>query len=105
MIANPTVKAFKYDPYDKKFTQEHYEHKLMRQNRKKAIDEAKKAKRFGLILGTLGRQGSTKVLKHLEKRLQHYNKEAVIILLSEIFPKKLELFHDLDAFVQVLPKQ
>lgn len=101
MIANPTIKAHKYDPYDKKFTEEHYEHKLMRQNRKKAIDEAKKAKRFGLILGTLGRQGSTKVLKHLEKRLQHYNKEAVIILLSEIFPKKLELFHDLDAFVQV----
>lgn len=101
MIANPHIEAFKYDPYDKKFTQEYYDHEAMRRNRKLAIDKAKKAKRFGLILGTLGRQGSSKVLEHLQKRLKACGKETSIILLSEIFPKKLELFKDIEAFVQV----
>lgn len=101
MIANPHVEAFKYDPYDKKFTQEYYDHEAMRRNRKSAIEKAKKAKRFGLILGTLGRQGSSKVLQHLEKRLKDHGKETSIILLSEIFPSKLELFKDIEAFVQV----
>ena len=101
MIANPHVEAFKYDPYDKKFTQEFYDHEEMRRNRKIAIEKAKKAKRFGLILGTLGRQGSAKVLEHLQKRLKAHGKFTSIILLSEIFPSKLELFKDIDAFVQV----
>jgi len=101
MIANPHLEAYKYDPYDKKFTQEFYDHKAMRENRKTAIDKARKAKRFGLILGTLGRQGSNKVLKYLEKRLKNSGKDVTVILLSEIFPSKLELFKDIDAFVQV----
>lgn len=101
MIANPRIEAFKYDPYEKKFTEEHYDHIEMRKNRKQAIDNAKYAKKFGLILGTLGRQGSMKVMKHLDERIKYHQKEAVIILLSEIFPTKLELFKDIDAFVQV----
>jgi 2-(3-amino-3-carboxypropyl)histidine synthase len=101
MIANPQAEAFKYDPYDKKFTKELYDHETMRKNRKIAIEKAIKAKRFGLILGTLGRQGSTKVLQYLQKRLKMHGKESTIILLSEIFPSKLELFKDVDAFVQV----
>ncbi|VDP90942.1 unnamed protein product [Echinostoma caproni] len=51
MIANPLLPAYRYDPYDKSITQEFYDHKLMRQRRKAAIDVAKSAKRFGLILG------------------------------------------------------
>ena len=84
MIANPALEAYKYDPYEKKFTRELYDHEAMRRNRKRAIDEARDARRFGLILGTLGRQGSTKVLEHLERRLKHHGRDAVIILLSEI---------------------
>lgn len=101
MISNPSLEAYKYDPYEKKFTREHYDHVEMRRNRKKAIDASRGAKKFGLILGTLGRQGSTKVMDHLQKRLKQHNRQAVIILLSEIFPTKLELFKDVDAFVQV----
>lgn len=101
MISNPSLEAYKYDPYEKKFTREHYDHAEMRRNRKRAIDASRDAKRFGLILGTLGRQGSTKVMENLRKRLKHHNREAVIILLSEIFPTKLELFKEVDAFVQV----
>lgn len=101
MISNPSLEAYKYDPYEKKFTREHYDHFEMRHNRKKAIDASRGAKKIGLILGTLGRQGSTKVMEHLQKRLKLHNREAVIILFSEIFPTKLELFKDIDAFVQV----
>lgn len=101
MIANPTLQAYKYDPYEKKFTEEHYDHVEMRKNRKRAIDQATTAKRFGLILGTLGRQGSPKVMKHLEERLAAHGKKTSLILLSEIFPAKLALFKDIDAFVQV----
>lgn len=101
MIANPNLKAFRYDPYDKKFTEEFYDHELMRKNRKAAIESAKSAHKFGVILGTLGRQGSPKVLEHLEEKLRAHKKEVVTILLSEIFPDKLKLFEDIDAFVQI----
>ncbi|XP_055529860.1 2-(3-amino-3-carboxypropyl)histidine synthase subunit 1 [Wyeomyia smithii] len=101
MISNPMLAAYKYDPYEKKFTKEYYDHAEMRKNRKQAIDVGRNAQKFGLILGTLGRQGSTKVMAHLQKRLKYHNRQAVIILLSEIFPSKLELFKDVDAFVQV----
>ncbi|CAG9104537.1 unnamed protein product [Plutella xylostella] len=100
MIANPTIPAYKYDPYEKKFTVEEYEHKLMQENRHNQVKTAADAGRFGLILGTLGRQGSTKVLGNLEKQIKSSEKKFVKILLSEIFPNKLSLF-DLDAFVQV----
>lgn len=101
MIANPSIAAFKYDPYEKKFTRELYDHKQMRCNRKKSIDQASRAQSFGLILGTLGRQGSLKVMKYIQSRITHHNRKAVIILLSEVFPTKLALFNDIDAFVQV----
>lgn len=101
MIANPNVKAFRYDPYDKKFTEEFYDHELMKNNRKAAIESAKSAHKFGVILGTLGRQGSPKVLEYLEEKLRERKKEVVTILLSEIFPNKLKLFADIDAFVQI----
>ncbi|GBP70064.1 2-(3-amino-3-carboxypropyl)histidine synthase subunit 1 [Eumeta japonica] len=100
MIANPTVRAYKYDPYEKKFTVEEYEHKLMQENRYNQIKIAEVAGKFGLILGTLGRQGSIKVLANLEKQIVNANKQYIKILLSEIFPSKLALFN-LDAFVQV----
>ncbi|XP_026501297.2 2-(3-amino-3-carboxypropyl)histidine synthase subunit 1 [Vanessa tameamea] len=100
MIANPNIPAYKYDPYDKKFTSETYDHELMQENRINQVRIAEKAREFGLILGTLGRQGSTKVLGNLEKQIQNSGKKYVKILLSEIFPSKLALF-SLGAFVQV----
>jgi 2-(3-amino-3-carboxypropyl)histidine synthase len=57
---------YRYDPYNKKFTEEFYDHVEMRNVRKQAISEASNASRFGLILGTLGRQGSTKVMEHFQ---------------------------------------
>lgn len=101
MIANPKVKAYKYDPYSKIITQELYDHEQMEIIRKNCIEDAKLVGKFGVIMGTLGRQGSPKVVEHLRKRITETGRSAVVILLSEIFPKKIELFSKLDAFVQV----
>ncbi|XP_012260326.2 2-(3-amino-3-carboxypropyl)histidine synthase subunit 1 [Athalia rosae] len=101
MIANPKLRAYRYDPYEKKLTEEFYDHETMLKTRQKAIDTTKSADKYGLILGTLGRQGNPTVFRTIENRLRTLNKQAVTILLSEIFPDKLKLFEDVDAFVQV----
>lgn len=101
MIANPKLEAYRYDPYSKVFSREEYDHCTMRKVRSNAIEQAKSAKTFGLILGTLGRQGSSKVMENLAQRLIDLNKKYVTILLSEIFPSKLDLLEDVDAFIQI----
>ncbi len=101
MIANPTVKAYRYDPYSKKFTHEGYDHERMKRTRKEAIAKAASAKCYGLILGTLGRQGSPKVLDFLKEKMKVASIEHVVVMLSEIFPEKLKLFRDVDAWIQV----
>uniref|UniRef100_A0A8C0J7G0 2-(3-amino-3-carboxypropyl)histidine synthase subunit 1 n=1 Tax=Chelonoidis abingdonii TaxID=106734 RepID=A0A8C0J7G0_CHEAB len=63
MIANPGVPAYRYDPYSKVFSREHYAHELMQHARQEAIRTAAHARSWGLILGTLGRQGSTSILQ------------------------------------------
>lgn len=53
----------RYDPYSKVFSREYYDHEAMRALRFQAIDKARSAQRWGLIMGTLGRQGSPKVME------------------------------------------
>lgn len=101
MIANPDTPAYRYDPYSKVFSREYYDHKAMRELRLQAIDQARSAQRWGLILGSLGRQGSPKVLENLESKLQSLGKSFTRVLLSEIFPSKLALMTDIDAWVQI----
>uniref|UniRef100_A0A8C8VLH2 2-(3-amino-3-carboxypropyl)histidine synthase subunit 1 n=1 Tax=Pelusios castaneus TaxID=367368 RepID=A0A8C8VLH2_9SAUR len=101
MIANPGVPAYRYDPYSKVFSQEHYAHEHMQHARQEAVRIAARARSWGLILGTLGRQGSPSILQHLEARLQALGLPFIRLLLSEIFPSKLQLFPTVDAWVQV----
>lgn len=101
MISNPSVASYRYDPYRKVLSREWYDHTKMQSDRKQAIAQAAGAKRFGLILGTLGRQGSPDVLRGLETIMDAAGVEHVTVLLSEIFPNKLALFDDVDAWVQV----
>jgi len=81
MIANPSIPAFRYDPYSKKLTREQYGHNEMKAMRNAAVQTARKsidnlANRpvnvpedngevpiWGVVLGTLGRQGSFKQLQ------------------------------------------
>jgi len=101
MISNPNIPAYKYDPYAKVFSREEYHFNTMKNVRKQSIDRAKEAKKVGLILGTLGRQGNLGVLNRLETTLKNSGKEYIIVLLSEIFPWKLDLFTDVDAWIQI----
>ncbi|KAI8051323.1 putative diphthamide synthesis protein-domain-containing protein [Syncephalis plumigaleata] len=101
MISNPELPAFRYDPYSKKFTRERYEHEEMYSLRRHAISTARQAKHFGLILGTLGRQGSPKIMEYLQEKITSSGRSCTIVLLSEIFPSKLDLFKDIDAWIQI----
>jgi 2-(3-amino-3-carboxypropyl)histidine synthase len=101
MIANPTIPAFRYDPYQRILTREEYAHGEMRLVRKNMVERARMAKRWGIVLGTLGRQGNPAILEHLEKRLQERGKEFVVFLISEMNPQKMALLKDADAFAQI----
>ncbi|KAG1222971.1 hypothetical protein G6F68_020482 [Rhizopus microsporus] len=65
--------------------------------RKHAISTSRAAKKYGLILGTLGRQGKPQILEYLEQLIKEQGKDSVSVLLSEISPGKLEQFEDVDA--------
>ena len=54
MIANPTVPAFRYDPYQRILTREEYAHGEMRRVRRDMVNRARGVKSFGIVLGTLG---------------------------------------------------
>uniref|UniRef100_A0A1I7ZGE5 2-(3-amino-3-carboxypropyl)histidine synthase subunit 1 n=1 Tax=Steinernema glaseri TaxID=37863 RepID=A0A1I7ZGE5_9BILA len=101
MIHNPELPAFQYDPYSRKLTRESYDFKKMTSNRGRAVEIAKEAKTFGLIQGTLGRQGNSRIVEELESKLTAAGKSFVRVLMSEIFPYKLEMFADVDCWVQV----
>ncbi|QEU58966.1 Dph1 [Kluyveromyces lactis] len=101
MIHNPEIPAFRYDPYNRKFTRERYDQKQLVEVRASAIDKARSSKKVGLILGALGRQGNLATVENLETKLKASGRTVVKIILSEIFPQKLAMFDDIDAFVQV----
>eukprot|EP00127_Corallochytrium_limacisporum_P003326 Clim_evm15s148 gene=Clim_evmTU15s148 len=101
MISNPQLDAYRYDPYGKELTREGYEHVEMHKLRREAITRARSAKTIGIILGTLGRQGAPVVADSLRTSIESTGRECVTVLLSEIFPDKLELFAGVDAWVQV----
>ena len=102
MIANPTVAAFRYDPYTDILSKEFYDHQAMRACRWDAIMKTRKATCIGLILSTLGRQGSPAILKKLKGTLKQRNISCIVLLLSEITPQKLASYEDgIDAWIQV----
>jgi 2-(3-amino-3-carboxypropyl)histidine synthase len=103
LISNPHItKFYRYDPYGKFMTEESYDHPAMKSIRFKAIQTAKTAKTFGIILGTLGRQGNPAIVRQIQQSLYKHNKRSFLMLLSEITAPKLQLFGDkIDAWVQV----
>ncbi|KAG6829321.1 hypothetical protein H0H92_004924 [Tricholoma furcatifolium] len=122
MIANPTVPAFRYDPYSKKLTRERYDHREMQTIRDEAVQAAQRsimafstdspqaatssdehAPLWGVILGTLGRQGSFKQLQAITNQLEASKTPIpyIQILLSELSPAKLALFNPhISTFIQ-----
>lgn len=102
MIHNPGVPAFRYDPYARKLTRETYGHTEMQDLRRAAVRAARGARSWGLILGTLGRQGNPHTVEAIEKRLRERGLPVVTLLLSEIMPHKLNrMSADVECWVQV----
>ncbi|KAF4959682.1 hypothetical protein FGADI_1456 [Fusarium gaditjirri] len=101
MIHNPSIPAYRYDPYSRKLTREAYGHEEMQSLRRTAIHSARTARKWGLILGALGRQGNPHTLGLIEKELKARGIPIVHLLLSEIFPGKLALMSDIECWVQV----
>ncbi|KAK4190220.1 Diphthamide biosynthesis protein 1 [Podospora australis] len=101
MIHNPNIPAYRYDPYSRKLTHETYGHDEMQDLRRDAIRTAKTAKKWGLILGSLGRQGNPHTMTLIENKLKQMGIPFVNLLLSEIFPGKLGMMSDVECWVQV----
>lgn len=101
MIHNPSISAYRYDPYSRKLTRETYGHEEMQTLRRDAIKTAKGAKKWGLILGSLGRQGNPQTMTLIENKLKQMGIPWVNLLLSEIFPGKLAMMTDVECWVQV----
>lgn len=103
MIANPSIKAFRYDPYAKRLTEERYGHEDMRAMRRVAVMEAVEGENFAIVLGTLGRQGSPKILERLKRAISEKGKRGVVVLLSEITPAKIQTLEEagIDAWIQI----
>ena len=73
-------------------TEEVYDTQSMHLIRRSEIEKAKHAKMFGLILGTLGRQGSTSILGEVENLLKKKGLKYFVLFLSEISADKLKKF-------------
>jgi 2-(3-amino-3-carboxypropyl)histidine synthase len=101
MIHNPTIPAYRYDPYSRRLTHEVYDHETLLSDRSKALTGARKAKKWGLILGALGRQGNPHTMTMIENELRSRGIPWVNLLLSEIFPGKLAMMPDVECWVQV----
>lgn len=101
MIANPEIKTYRYDPYNSKLVEEAYDHDAMHSQRREAIDTARKAQRWGIVLSSLGRQGNPSIVKKLEGLLKESQKKVIHFVMSEITPNKLAEIENVDAWVQV----
>jgi len=102
MIANPQLKFYQYNPYNKMFTIESYNHKKMLATRYEEVLKFTKAKRVGIILGILGRQGNLQILERMENQLKEKNIPYIVLMVSEIFDSQLQLFKDeIDIWIQI----
>lgn len=97
MIQNPSIPAYRYDPYSKQLTSEGYDVEKMKSIRWDSISKARSAKTFGVILGTLGRQGSTAILKRIEDLLTSAGCVVIRFLMAEINPEKLAKINSIEV--------
>ncbi|KAF6262034.1 putative diphthamide synthesis protein-domain-containing protein [Scenedesmus sp. NREL 46B-D3] len=101
MIANPELPAYRYDPYNRKLMLETYDQAGMREVRRRMIEAAACAKHWGVVLGTLGRQGNPRIVTTLQQHLAARGSRITTVLLSEVSPPKLAAIGHVDVWVQV----
>lgn len=91
----------RYDPYGRVLTEEEYDQQGMRAVRRAAVERARGCKAWGLVLGTLGRQGNPAILRRLEALFDAAGLEYFVVLMSEVTPPNLALMTTVDAWVQI----
>jgi len=101
LIANPGLPAYRYDPYGRVLTAEGYGFDKMLGLRRAAIDRARGGRTVGVVLGILGRQGNPSILRKVVDALERSGRETFVVLLSEIFPDKLDMMPQADFWVQI----
>ena len=126
LIASPSLRlhTYQYDPYSRRLTHETYDHSEMHSLRRTAIHAARRTltapkpspqpydptpaarlahpRTWGIILGTLGRQGNPHTLSLITAHLDRIGVPHMTLLLSEIFPQKLAMMSaDVGVWVQI----
>jgi len=102
MIRNPFLTFYKYCPFNRRMTVEKYNYEEMKRMREGEIKRAFGGKSFGVILGTLGRQGNRQIMKNVIERIKgRGNYKIYKILLEEINGETLDSFEMIDSFVQI----
>lgn len=61
------------------------------------IEKARSARTFGLILGTLGRQGNIQLFDRLTALMEKHGRIVIPFLMAELNPAKLALIPHIDV--------
>jgi 2-(3-amino-3-carboxypropyl)histidine synthase len=64
---------------------------------REAIDKAKDCNVFGVVLGTLGRQGSPKIFNRIRTLLRKNNKKVILFLMAELNPTKIQQISEVEV--------
>ena len=100
MINNPDLLYYRYDPFTQIITHEIYEMDKMKKLREFAMRKAKLSKTWGIIQGTLGRQGNPVVVDELRKKCSESGITTKLFMMSEINMAEL-IKCEIEAFVQI----
>lgn len=100
MIQNPMAKFYRYDPYQNKLFNDTFDMDALVSSRTSSVEAIKAASHVGIILGTLGRQGSLSLLSRLESLIQEHSKSFSTFLMSEVTNEVLEQYPRVDVWIQ-----
>ncbi|XP_029166600.1 2-(3-amino-3-carboxypropyl)histidine synthase subunit 1-like [Nylanderia fulva] len=102
MINNPKIEGFyKYCPFSKKMSRERYGYEKMLKVRTEEKRRAMMGRSFGVILGTLGRQGNGGIFEAVWSYLKEKGYLLYPIKIREINQEILNSFPFIDSFVQI----
>ena len=94
--AKPTIIA---DPYEKRARPIHDEVQRILKQRWASISEAKKAERFGVLIGLKSGQKRVREAIEAKEKLEKSGKKATLLALREVTPEALMQFPRIEAFV------
>jgi 2-(3-amino-3-carboxypropyl)histidine synthase len=101
MIQNPGHEFFRFDPYLNKIFKEEFDICGMKTRRLESILKARSSNYIGLIMGTLGRQGSVHILGKLKDLCKESGKKFSVFLMSDVCQAAIDKFPDIEAWVEV----